>query len=229
MKTNKLFFASALIAASVFLFSCASEDSDDVNQDKIYTVYWLEHDAGTGITHANARFTFGSLLGTPLKLQNNSTVKFNGDVLSYNSVLGYYEKQYSTFVNGGTYVFVDDNNKTYTNVAPAVSALSIPAIDTIRKNTTADVTWSGAANASGEQVTLKLASAINPTSNFKMFFQNSSGATKVFLDTTINVLPVGNLTLELERKKVGALAEATSAGGSITSTYYAADRSSYLK
>jgi len=64
-----------IILVGVFcLTGCLSEESINVEQDRIWTYYELLYDANQDITYAIAQFKFGNGLGTFLKLSELSQV-----------------------------------------------------------------------------------------------------------------------------------------------------------
>ncbi|HBH48606.1 MAG TPA: hypothetical protein DDX98_08195, partial [Bacteroidales bacterium] len=87
----KPLFIPFLILALLFV-SCEREDSADVNQDRIYTIYSLVYEADQDITYARAWFQFGSAVGTLLELSEPSNVSFNDQRLSFQNAFAYYEK-----------------------------------------------------------------------------------------------------------------------------------------
>src|SRR5262245_21459177 len=97
MKTKLLKPIALLTILSTFmsLSSCKKEDSDDVNQDKIYAEYELFYDKNTDKTYASAVFKFSNALGTNLQLTSPSEVKFNSDVIPWDPVFSYYRKEYA--------------------------------------------------------------------------------------------------------------------------------------
>jgi len=71
-----------LFAASL-LTGCQTEDSADVNQDRIYADYELFYNSNTDKTEVVARFRFGGPTGTLLELKAPASVKFDGETIPF--------------------------------------------------------------------------------------------------------------------------------------------------
>ena len=109
---NKLLMA-LMLALTLAAAGCGtSEDSDDVNQARIYTDYELFYNANEDVTHAIARFRFGGPFGTILELTGSSGagVTFNGQPLAYSGFWGGHHREYAGNVTGGTQAWVDLND-----------------------------------------------------------------------------------------------------------------------
>ncbi|HNV96368.1 MAG TPA: hypothetical protein PKG63_07840, partial [Bacteroidales bacterium] len=143
-----------MFAISITFSSCKKESSENVNQDKIWAEYQLIYDNNTKITYARAIFKFSSITGTILELKDPAKVMFNNDLLSYNPTLGYYEKQYTTFVTSGTFKYTDLDNHTFLNTLTIIDTVGFPAgLDTIIKSTPFELTWTGAPLKANETIT----------------------------------------------------------------------------
>ena len=92
-----------LLAFVLILSACAREESVNVNQDSIFVEYRLVYDGNQDKTFARATFRFGGATGTLLELSDPATITFDGEVLTWNPLLAYYEKEYAGVVNGGLF------------------------------------------------------------------------------------------------------------------------------
>jgi hypothetical protein len=215
---RNIFFTSAI--ALLVLVSCTKETSDNVNQDKIWTEYQLIYNDDTHITSVKAIFKFSNALGTLLELKSPAYVLFNSDTLNYNPTMGYYEKQYTTFVNSGTFTYKDLNNNVFTNAVHLADTVGFPAgLDTISKSTPFQLTWVGAAVKANETITAWLNSNVEGDSRLQA--TNSIGNTNLIFPlnqlTQLGVGPYG--VLLMERLYSTTTMNGTSAGGMINLKY----------
>lgn len=209
-----------LLTISLSLFSCKKESSDNVNQDKIWAEYQLIYDNNTKITYARAIFKFSSITGTVLELKDPAKVMFNNDLLSYNPTLGYYEKQYTSFVTTGTFKYTDLDNNTFLNTLTITDTVGFPAgLDTIIKSTPFELVWTGAPLKANETITVWLNS--NVEGDARLFSTNMVNSTSIIFPvnqlTQLGVGPYGMLAME--RLHNPPISQATSAGGLITIKY----------
>ncbi|OYT17874.1 MAG: hypothetical protein B7C24_00395 [Bacteroidetes bacterium 4572_77] len=215
MKKNLFLIGSIL----VLLFSCAKEESENVNQDSIYSIYELFYDIDADITTARATFRFGGPTGTLLDLSPPAVVTFNGDKLLYNSVFGFHKKEYTGFINSGEFVYTDLDNKTFTNNTPTTNTAAFPLIDTISAESAFTFIWIGDPLAADETIAL----TINGTqqSNFEIFSSSTEGATELILPANkLQNLGVGDADWTLSRSyEKFTIDEGTSTGGRMAIWY----------
>jgi hypothetical protein len=222
MKTLRylLFPAFALLLAA-----CQSENSDDVNQDKIWAEYELFYNSNTDITYAKATFKFSNALGTNLQLTAPSTVTFNGQTLVYKSVLAYYEKEFAGLVTSGTFVWTDLNGNTFTNSIDTVRTIAFePGFTSVTRGSSNNFSWEGPALISGEAAILSITNV--GVLNTQIFTQTGAGSTSMVLEANkLNNLSPGNqATAILDRTHSQTPAQITSAGGNLKTTYRALNK-----
>ena len=118
MKMKKLLFL--LLGVGLLIGSCAKEDSNDVNQDKIWSEYKLYYDQNDDKTHAIARFRFGGATGTLLELTDstNASVTYNGTVMPYNAWWGAHHLEFAGNITTGNFVYTNTEGTTYSNSVP---------------------------------------------------------------------------------------------------------------
>jgi hypothetical protein len=213
-----------LFVAVWFLQSCVSEPSDSVNQDKIYVTYELYYDKNTDKTYARATFQFSNALGTKLQLASPSEIRFNNDLLTYNPVIAYYEREYAGFVTSGTFKWTDTKGKVYTNPVSGIQAVALPTqMPTIKKGNSTELFWVGNALEADENMAVSMNSAA--AGDLQIFTRNDIGATSVILDANkIQNLSAGqNVTTIIRRYKDVAVAQKTSAGAKMFTHYQGAN------
>ncbi len=220
MKPNFLTILATAFLALIFT-SCEVEPSNAVDQDRIRTDYELFYDKNTDKTTAIASFRFGpSLTGTDLELSSPAKVRFNGDLLTFNWVLGRYEKEYNGLISTGTFKYKDTNGKLLTNNVPAIKPIDFPAnpsVLTISKAQGINISWEGAPIAQNDGVGLLLASL--------PFTETSVNATFVRITSAqIQPAPTGAHLAYMDRWTTTQLQEQTSNGGSITGKYRARNK-----
>lgn len=235
MKTAKspCIKVTALLSALMLMFaftSCNKEDSDSVNQDKIYTVYEFDYDKNTNITYARAWFRFGNILGTPLELKDpGASITFNGDTMPFKSSLSYYELQFPGILATGTFVYTDLNNDTYTNTVTMAKAIDLPnTISTIQRSANNQITCVGDSLGASEKFVTRVANSGN--TNAQYFTTTGVGAqTVTLLSSQLSLMAQGTGTIRLERTFEPALQQKTLAGGSISTTYKALERTANIQ
>lgn len=224
-KGMTMFMAFFSLALFTLIFTgCNNEESDDVNQDKIYTVYEFNYDKNTDITYARAWFRFGNLLGTPLQLKSPASVVFNGDTMAFKSTLSYYELQFPGQLTNGAFAYKDLNNITYSNTIAMAKVVDLPAtIDTIHRNVNTQIGCVGDSLGASEKFEVKVDGTGNGGEQF--FTATGVGAHVVtLLSNQMATITAGAGTIRLQREYEPVLQQKTTAGGTITSTYTALDR-----
>ncbi len=215
-----------LLGLGSVIFSCEKENSEDVNQNRIYTVYELVYDKNDNETVAYSYFTFGSLTGTPLEISTPSKAKFNGSDMEEKTLpMMHYETAQNGFQNSGTFYFKNANGNEFNNT---ISYLPIDfTVDTINRNSDFSLTWNGNVLQQYEEVKVKLKSASN---EYTYFTSSAVNAISVTLPSNkLSALEAGNYTIQLVRTKNSILQEATEAGGGIYGTYKTLIKTVYLQ
>lgn len=207
------------IGAVALLTSCAKDESENVNQDSIYTIYELYYNTDTDITTARTTFRFGGPTGTLLDLNDPAYVQFEGNNLSYNSVTGTHKKDFSGFTTNGTFVYKDLDNNTFTNATGTIDVVSFPAVDTISSGGSYSFVWSGNALAAGETMTLTIDGTMG--GNFEVFSTSLVGATEIVLSAAkLQNLGIGDASCILQRAyNQSTVAQGTSEGGRMAHWY----------
>ena len=217
-KITRLLFITVIVAGYISLFTaCKSEPSSDVNQDKIYTEYELYYDGNADKTYARASFKFSNIAGTLLELEAPSEVTFNGDVLTFNSTLAYYEKEYAGLISSGTFIWTDFNGTSYTN-AISMDTITFPAvIDSINKDSSFELSWIGDSLSANENVILTMTDA---SLSVQIFYQNDVNSQSIILAANqLQYLLDGSATMNFDRRYLPGLTSQNTAGGLITGRY----------
>jgi hypothetical protein len=208
----------SIIFLSSLLSSCNKEDSADVNQETIYTVYELFYNANTGKTVAIARLHFGSPTGTLLEAVSPAGVTFNGDQLPYSVLYSGHAKEYVGKITTGTFVYTNTTSNTYTNSPPFMDSLSHPtAFDTIFKSQANLYAWNGSTLSSTERANLFVGSWT--WGQDALFFATSGQNDIVMGINQLANLAVGTSTLYVDRVNEVGLSQATPEGGVIRTRY----------
>ncbi|MEO1053115.1 MAG: hypothetical protein AAFX87_20945 [Bacteroidota bacterium] len=226
MKSKLGSFFSVLLAGTLFLFtSCESEESENVNQDRIYALYELFYDANRDVTFARTTFFFGNVTGTKLELSDGASITFDGQALAFNNTLAFYEREIAGFVDSGSFSYTDLDGNTFNNPA-SINTVDFPdgQNTVVNKSQSYTIEWDGTALSNGESVTVSIVP--NAVAESELFIQASTGATSIIL--TQNRLEdiqsvVGELVMD--RFTSSEPAEATSAGGEVLGHYRASNLS----
>ena len=218
---KKLIFLSfAALGIAFMVSSCASENSVDVEQDRIWAQYELFYDKPLDKTYAKATFKFGNGLGTLLKLTAPSEVKFKNDLLLFDETFKYYVKEYSCKIDSGSFTFTDAKSKKYVNSTPVMKAIDYPALDTLKTTSSYTFTWVGTPITQNEGVSLTIDGIAQ--NNVEIFWQTNVGGTNMVLDANkLKNLGLGTATMYMDRGTTIPLTQKTSAGGEIIAKYRA--------
>ncbi len=217
---KKLIFAAlAVLSIPVLMTSCQKEDSSDVNQDKIYTVYELFYNQNSDKTVAIARLRFGTPTGTLLEATSPAEVTFNGDPLPYNVIYSGHAKEYAGKITAGTFAYTNTESTTFTNSVPNMDTIAYEAgFDTIIKSQANTFTWVGNPLATNERANLFLGSWT--WGEDASFFAFTPGATNIVMGVNqLSNLALGTSTCYIDRVNEVAVTEGTSEGGVIRTRY----------
>lgn len=227
MKFTALKFSLVIGAFFVLalLTSCESEDSADVNQDRIYTVYELFYDSDDDVTTVLARFRFGSALGTTLELNEPASVFFNEEQLAYNSILLGHSTEIAGRVTTGTFTYTNVDGETFINDVPTYETIQFPNnLTTLSKSQAFSLEWEGTALGANETVGLYISST-GETPSFlddALFVQSSDGATNLVLGVNqLSNLSTGGSVFVMDRSTEVNVTEGTEAGGRIRGKFRA--------
>jgi len=219
MKKSIFTLIFGLFMIPLVLISCQKEDSSDVNQDKIYTVYELFYNQNTDKTVAIVRLRFGSPTGTLLEATSPAQCTFNGDVLPYSAVYSGHAKEYAGLITSGTFTYTNTEGVTVTNTPPTMTTLTQPTnFDTIVKSQANTYTWVGDALAANERVDLFVGTWT--WGQDAAFFATGNGANNIVMGINqIAGLAEGGSTVYVDRIHEVATTQSTSEGGVIRTRY----------
>ncbi|MCI5081794.1 MAG: hypothetical protein MRY78_08885 [Saprospiraceae bacterium] len=223
---KNLLLAFSLITLS--LFSCNREASESVDQDRIFTEYELFYNANQDKTFARATFKFSNALGTKLELSQPSEVTFNGDLLTFNPVLAYYEKEYAGLVETGTFEWTDTEGNVFKNNIEIHSIDYANTIDTIDRSGSYELNFSGTPLEMLELVTV----TINGENELdaQVFTTNDSGSQSIILSKSkLEKIGDGPGTIIMDRSYIPLIQESTNAGGILLGRYRPENQSIQLK
>lgn len=225
---KKIHLLIALIGGSMAFTSCNREDSDNVNQDKIYAQYRIVYEADKGKTFARATFRFSNGTGTLLELNPPAEVKSDNVTMPWKPALAYYESEYAGIKNSAAFSYSDHDNNTFNNTVNLTSAIAFPAIDTIDQSMAYSLTWVGDDIQAGESVIVTIDGANE--NDTQIFTLASVGSTQIILDQNkLGDLGVGTATIYMERWENYTINQATSAGGAVWSRYVATPQTIHIK
>lgn len=211
-------FSVLVMFGFVLLLSCARENSDDVNQDRIYTEYELFYNANEDKTYARAIFKFGNALGTLLELTDPSEVRFNNDLLTFKPGLAYYEKDYAGYVPSGTFTWKNTEGDVFTNTI-SISAIDYSAdLDTIPRDAAYELFWVGDSLLANQSVVLTINGVLE--GDAQIFTQANVNSKSIILPLNqLSQLGQGVGTLWMDRYYKPVLTMQTGAGGVIRGIY----------
>lgn len=211
MKTFIFYSALAVIVLNV---ACDTENSVDVNQDRIETSYTFTYDAHTQERIGTATFKFGR---TFLELTPPAEVTVDDKPMTKRDILGHtdYSAKWIGSGTSATFVYRDLDERTFTNTISLTAALTpVDTLAAVSRNMRHFFGWDGAPVQAGEVVWLH----VNVGSEYFSASADAIGANSVFVEA--NELPqLGVGTVYFERVVQPELQQATDAGGSIIASY----------
>jgi hypothetical protein len=213
MRHILLFFLLTLLISS-----CKRELSSDVNQDRIFTQYELFYDANEDITYARAWFRFGNETGTLLELASPSKVTFEGDKLSFNGVLAYYEKKYTGFKSSGKFHWEDTDGKSFDNMA-TIHPISFGVVpDSVARNIAFSIPWTGDPLGDKELVGVWINGENEGDAQATVTIEN--GAANIIMPANqMEKIGAGPGKIYIQRRFFPDLTEETGAGGWLHGVY----------
>ncbi|MDX2283733.1 MAG: hypothetical protein NW241_06200 [Bacteroidia bacterium] len=214
----KWLLLAALIPA---LASCKIEGSDSVVQDKIWTRYVLEYNADDDATYARAQFRFSNPTGTLLQLTAPAEVTFNGDAMTFNAVLGYYEKKYAGMVASGTFRYEDLDGGVFENALTVADAIAFPAsLDSISQAAAFDLAWTGNAIGGDDLVTVSIDG--ENQGDLQIFLTDTPNAASIVLNKDkLQRLGTGPAKIFMNREYRPEIGQAPGAGGELIGRHVA--------
>lgn len=215
-----------LCILAVALVSCETEDSINVNQDRIYGAYELFYNQNEDKTIAKAIFTFGTRTGTRLTLSEGSTIQFNGQSMPYEELTGAYITEVAGYQNSGTFVFEDLDTGVFTNTIqlnPIDFEETMPA--TLDQSQSYQFGWIGDA-VETDRSAVSMTVLPNNLDQTEIFVQTTSGAESIVLSTDrLSKIDPQPGSLILERGTESEVAQGSSAGGVLIARYRTANKS----
>jgi hypothetical protein len=220
---KKIVFYSSIIAISLILNSCASNETSDSNkvvQSEIYQSYSVDYDASNNELEVTAGFRFGGQNGTTLRLVDKSKVKYNNMELSPKTSpwtgTSYIYTHNGPMVSEHKFEYTNNDNETFVNVVPLLKADPILTESVISKSNNLVISWSGVPLTSKELIEL----AIQDSVQTYYFSPKIIGATSITVTPTeLSKLKIGKGELFMRRTVSLSLQKGKPIGGFIESEY----------
>lgn len=221
MKTKLILMPIILLC--LLLTSCKSNETSDSNkvaQSEIYQSYFVEYDASQNEFEATASFRFGGENGTTLRLVDKSNVSYNNNTMSaqtsaWTGTSYIYKKNGAVGVEH-TFLYVNNDNESFKNMIPLMTAEPILKNTTISKSKGVVISWTGVPLSSKDEIEILL----SDSTQTHYFSPKIVGATSLTLGSN-DLLPVkvGNGELSIIRKVTLSLQNGKPIGGVIGSEY----------
>jgi hypothetical protein len=207
-----------LLFVAASLTACQRESSSDVNQNRIFTQYELFYNENEDITYARAWFRFGNETGTLLELAAPSVVTFEGDALTFNGLLAFYEKKYPGYKATGTFRWEDTEGKLYENTAEIHPIAFGTLPDSIARNAAFSIPWTGDPLMAKEIVGVWINGENEGDAQAGITLEG--GASSVIMPLNqMEKIGAGPGKVYLQRRFFPDLTEATEAGGWLHGVY----------
>jgi hypothetical protein len=207
-----------LLLFALMTTACHTENSADVNQDRIFTQYELFYNANEDITYARAWFRFGSATGTQLELTSPSQVEFEGDKLSFVKLLGYYEKKIAGYKKSGTFKWEDTAGAAFENTV-TIHEINYGAVpDSVSRTGAFSIPWTGDPLGDTELVGAWINGEKEGDAQAAATIEKGASALIIPADKMAKI-GAGTGTIYMDRRFSPELEQATSAGGTGTGIY----------
>lgn len=210
-------------AALTLLSGCKkARDTDEINQNMIYTNYELSYDATEDLTTVKANFRHHTAVGRQLRLSSPSEVRFNNvplqEITETLTNATYYKMEINGFVPQGIFSWTNANGKVYNNEIEIRTA-DLPD-DLLEIPTHEDYTLYWLGDALSEDGRIRLRFNVTGGSN-KIYTENDLAAESLIIPADfLQEFSPGYAELKLERRYRPALQEKTHVGGRITAEYF---------
>ncbi len=211
-----------MVLFSALLFtSCQTEDSADVNQDKIYQDYELFYNSNTDKTEVVARFRFGSPTGTLLELKEPASVTFDGETIPFKVGYAGHQMEFSGQLNGGTFLYTNVDGETFENTVPAYESIDFPnGITSVSKSEALTINWDGTPLSEDQAVGLFIGSW--KWGEDALVLEGGSGTSGIVVGTDkLSNVAEGSSTFYMDRLTEINVQEGTEEGGKIRGKYRA--------
>jgi hypothetical protein len=206
------------LCGTIFFTACQTEQSADVNQDRIYTQYELYYNAEEDITYARAWFRFGKATGTQLELSSPSQVTFEGETLAFIDLLGFYEKKIAGYKEKGIFKWEDTDGKVFENTIQ-ITPIQMGAIpDSVVRTAAFDIPWTGNPLATDEAVVVWVNGSGEGDAQAALTVEEGTGSIILPLDK-VSKIAAGPGKIYLQRRTRLEIDQKTGAGGELTAVY----------
>jgi hypothetical protein len=220
---KKIAFYSSILIVSLFITSCASNETSDSNkvaQSEIYQSYSVAYDASNSELEVTAGFRFGGQNGTTLRLVDKSKVKYNNMELSPKTSpwtgTSYIYTHNGPMVSEHKFEYLNNDNETFVNVVPLLKADPILDEPAISKSKNFIISWSGVPLTSKDLIEL----AIQDSIQTYYFSPKIIGATSITVNPSeLSKLKIGKGELFMRRTVSLSLQKGKPIGGYIESEY----------
>lgn len=203
-----------LVLVAISALSCRKENSEEIDQEKIWTDYRVVINHEINKVVARTTFKNESQVGENLKLGDKASVNANGTNLEWSGIYNWYEKEISNTTQV-EFIFTDNEESLHygtVNIDTTISYdSSIANNDSLKKATIQFIPWANAnALSAGEVVNL----VIKQGEVTDAIRTDSVNATGVYLTTSsLNLFQLGDAEAHFEKWTPGSMTQATSAGG----------------
>ncbi len=216
-------FKLLLFSISLVLISCRSNetsDSDKVVQTEIYQSYSVVYDVATKTQSVSASFRFGGINGTSLRLVKDSKVSWNNEPMHDDKSIftgTFYEtKKAGELISDNTFLYIDNDGKTYKNTVPLLKADPYIEGNVISKQASNTISWYGLPSSAMDQVKIILKDSIKEY----YFYPTIIGSNDIVIKPSdLNQVKEGNANIQIQRTVTSSLQNGNSIGGEIYSEY----------
>jgi len=207
---NKIYLTFAVVL--ITMFSCRKENSEKVDQDKIWTDYRVVYRSDLDSTLARVTFREENASGVNLKLSSKSSLLVNNQEGKYDNLYLRYENGITGGVKSVDFKYTDLDDNVFANTVEILNDIAVPGnLDTIYKDSTMFVPWEGSPIEEGETVWMVLDGSLNNKLPYISIDSVSKNGVYIVPDS-LAPLSLGNIYVHFERWYNNEL-KTTSAGG----------------
>lgn len=127
LRATPLLFVLSTVILTGAKGGCTGEDSANVDQDRIYSSYWLEYDANQDRTIIHASLRLGHELGTALEALPPAELAFEGERLTFDTSVGWHTQRRGGMIDGGTFTWTNAEGRVFENEVGPLPRVDFPA------------------------------------------------------------------------------------------------------
>lgn len=221
----KILRIAAILTLAFTFQSCDSGDDPFEILNRNYLEYLLFYDSDENTTTVIVEVKNEGPLGNHLELNDDESITFRADELTFDESLVAYTKVYEGLINEGDFAYSASEGITYTSNFTGFNSVDFPSSFTsLSKQEGSTVEWTGSSLAANEAV-LVIIGEYEEGQEFGTYVQGEGVSSFQIENIILEILPTGMQPAYMERSQVIGLLneeEVPFFGGRIVSNYRSA-------